>query len=154
MVLVGRNHPSPTNTILFSHRNRHLGSQATSEQHVEMMKRISVFKEWFFHQYDVGASSNNIMAIHIDTIKPKYRTDYPGNSNPDVPGLRATYLSAILGAPELAIPSKLVWRTMNDSKLYADGCHPLSYSIAISISHYREGRATANGGVAHGSAWY
>ena len=71
-----------------------------------MMKRLSIFKEWFFHQYDVGRSSNNIMAIHIDTIKPRYRDEYPGNSNPEVPGLRPTYLSAILGAPELAIPSK------------------------------------------------
>ena len=71
-----------------------------------MMKRFSVFREWFLRQYALGDFSNNIMAIHIDTIKPKYRDEYPGNSNPEVPGLRATYLSAILGAPELAIPSE------------------------------------------------
>lgn len=71
-----------------------------------MMRRFSVFREWFLRQYELGDFSNNIMAIHIDTIKPKYRDEYPGNSNPEVPGLRAMYLSAILGAPELAIPSK------------------------------------------------
>ena len=71
-----------------------------------MMKRLSVFKEWFLHQYQVGGLSDYIMAIHIDTIKPRYRDEYPGNGNPEVPGLRPTYLAAILGAPELAIPSK------------------------------------------------
>ena len=70
------------------------------------MKRLSVFKEWFVQQYALGGSSNNLMAIHIDTIKPKYRDEYPGNNPPDVPGLRPTYLAAILGAPELATPSK------------------------------------------------
>lgn len=71
-----------------------------------MMKRFSIFREWFLRQYELGDFSNNIMAIHIDTIKPKYWDEYPGNSNPEVPGLRPTYLSAILGGPELAIPSK------------------------------------------------
>lgn len=46
------------------------------------------------------------MAIHIDRVGPKYRDQYPGDGDPDVPGLRATYLAPILGAPELAVPSK------------------------------------------------
>lgn len=71
-----------------------------------MMNRFSIFQKWFLRQYEFDDFSNNIIAIHIDTLKPKYRDENPGNSNPEVPGLRATFLSAILGAPELAIPSK------------------------------------------------
>lgn len=70
------------------------------------MNRLSVFKEWFLRHYGLDGSSNNVVAIHIDTIKPKYRDEYPGDGNPDAPGLRAPFLSAILGAPELAIPSE------------------------------------------------
>ena len=44
--------------------------------------------------------------MHIDTVKPRYRDEYPGNNNPEVPGLRQPYLAPLLGAPELAIPSK------------------------------------------------
>ncbi len=119
-----------------------------------MMKRLSVFKEWFLHQYDLGGSSNNIMAIHIDTAKPRYRHEYPANSNPEVPGLRATFLSAILGAPELAVPSK---RPRAPCRLitfmhHADGYH-ISRSTAIPFSRYGQERAIANGGVADGSVW-
>ncbi len=86
--------------------DRSLGSEVTMEQHVEMMNRLSVFKAWFVDRYMVNGTHNNVMALHIDTVKARYRDEYPGNSNPEVPGLRATYLSAILEAPELAIPSK------------------------------------------------
>ena len=73
-----------------------------------MMTRLSVFKAWFIDRYMVNGPRNNVIAIHIDTVKAKYRDKYPGNDNPEIPGLRATYLSAILEAPELAIPSKKV----------------------------------------------
>ena len=76
------------------------------DQHLEIMHRLSIFKAWFVDRYMVNGLHTNVIALHIDTVKPKYRDEYPGNSNPEVPGLRATYLSAILGAPELAIPSK------------------------------------------------
>ena len=85
---------------------RDLGSQVTSEQHLKLMERLKVFKDWFLHQYGFDGSSKNVVAIHIDTIKLKYRDEYPGNDDPDIPGLRPTYLAAILGAPELAIPSE------------------------------------------------
>lgn len=106
MVLVRNSDPlRPINKIyLTSHRN--LGSQVTTAQHTDLMSRLSIFQTWFLNHYNLTPSSNNMMAIHIDTIKPKYRDEYPGNANPEVPGLRPTYLSAILGAPELAIPSE------------------------------------------------
>ncbi|CAG8951778.1 hypothetical protein HYFRA_00005582 [Hymenoscyphus fraxineus] len=78
-----------------------LGSKVTLEQYEEIMKRFLVFKKWFIDRYMQGST---LVALHIDTITPKYRDQYPGNNNPDVPGLRATYLSPILGAPELAVP--------------------------------------------------
>lgn len=105
MVLVGRTHLSIRFNLCLT-SCRHLGSQVTSEQHAEMMERLLIFKAWFLHQYKLDRSSNNIVAIHIDTIKPKYRDQYAGDGNPEVPGLRPTYLSAILGAPEIAIPSE------------------------------------------------
>ena len=85
---------------------RSLGSEVTMEQRVEMMNRLLVFKAWFLDRYMVNGTRNNVIALHIDVVEAKYRDEYPGNSNPEVPGLRATYLSAILEAPELAIPSK------------------------------------------------
>ena len=47
-----------------------------------------------------------MVATNIDTIKPKYRDEYSGDGDPDVPELRSPILSAILGAPELAILSE------------------------------------------------
>ena len=86
--------------------DRTIGSDVTLEQHMEMMDRFSVFKAWFVDRYMVNGTRNNVIALHIDTVKARYRDEYPGNNNPEVPGLRATYLSVILEAPELAIPSK------------------------------------------------
>ena len=86
--------------------DRSLGSEVTLEQHLEMINRLSVFKAWFINRYMVNGPHNTGTALHIDVVKPRYRDEYPGNSNPEIPGLRATYLSAILEAPELAIPSK------------------------------------------------
>ena len=85
--------------------DRSLGSEVTLEQHLMMMNRLSVFKAWFVNRYMVNGPHNTVIALHIDVAKPRYRDEYPGNSNPEIPGLRATYLSAILEAPELAIPS-------------------------------------------------
>ena len=94
--------------------DRYLGSKVTLEQHMEMMNRLSVFKAWFVNRYMVNGPHNNVIALHIDTVKARYRDEYPGNSNPEVPGLRATYLSAILEAPELAIPSKNIICSLQD----------------------------------------
>lgn len=52
------------------------------------------------------AGGANIVALHIDKVKAKYRQEYPGNDDPNIPGLRAPHLSAILQAPEIAVPSK------------------------------------------------
>ncbi|KAI1258681.1 amidase signature domain-containing protein [Xylariaceae sp. FL1019] len=64
-----------------------IGREVSDDQHQEVMNRLSVFRKWFIERYMSSES-----------------TIYPGDNNPNVPGLRATYLSAILGAPELAIP--------------------------------------------------
>ncbi|KAJ8129782.1 hypothetical protein O1611_g3850 [Lasiodiplodia mahajangana] len=79
-----------------------LGAGVSEHEHRELMNRLSIFKHWFLKQY--MADGTNIVALHIDKVQAKYRDIYPGGDNPNVPGLRSTYLSAILGAPELAIP--------------------------------------------------
>ncbi|KAI1131680.1 amidase signature domain-containing protein [Nemania abortiva] len=79
-----------------------LGSGVSENEHQELMNRLSIFKDWFVKQY--MADGANIIALHIDKVQAKYRDVYPSDNNPNVPGLRSPYLSAILGAPELAIP--------------------------------------------------
>jgi hypothetical protein len=75
-----------------------------------------------------NASHKTLIALHIDTVQPRYRDEYPGNINPNVPGLRSTYLAAILRAPELAIPSKL------DLSQSGDGSAPIAYAKSFSVS--------------------
>ncbi|PVH68460.1 amidase signature enzyme [Cadophora sp. DSE1049] len=81
-----------------------IGKAIAPEQHSEIMTRFEIFKDWFLKRYMSSPSHTDVMALHIDTVTARYRDQYPGNNNPEVPGLRATYLSAILQAPELAIP--------------------------------------------------
>ncbi|KAH7312544.1 amidase signature domain-containing protein [Stachybotrys elegans] len=79
-----------------------LGSKVSHVEHNELMSRLAVFKDWFTKQY--LSDKQTIIALHIDKVQPRYRDQYPGDINPNVPGLRSTFLSAILGCPELAIP--------------------------------------------------
>ncbi|KAK2737897.1 hypothetical protein FQN57_007348 [Myotisia sp. PD_48] len=81
-----------------------MGKQVSADQHIEIMNRLSVFRSWFIQRYMAGVSHSTLIAMHIDTVKPKYRDEHPGNSNPNVSGLRPTFLAPILRAPELAIP--------------------------------------------------
>ncbi|CAH0027363.1 unnamed protein product [Clonostachys rhizophaga] len=78
-----------------------LGSTVTAEEYQEIMNRLDVFKNWFINQY---LAEGAVVALHIDKIQPRYRDQYPGNNNPETPGLRAPHLAAILGSPELAVP--------------------------------------------------
>lgn len=86
--------------------DRSLGCEIPQEQHLEMMNRLSIFKTWFLNRYMSDDSLEIVLAIHIDAVQAKYRDEYPGNNNPEVPGLRATFLSVILEAPEIAVPSR------------------------------------------------
>ncbi|KAL8782227.1 MAG: hypothetical protein Q9213_005593 [Squamulea squamosa] len=109
----------------------HLGAQVTPEQHAEMMERLWVFRSWFLHQYSLNGSSNNVMAIDIDKIRPKNRDEYPGNDDPNVPGLRATYLAAILGAPEIAEPTALESKTIRVISVHANTSPQVGSSQAL-----------------------
>ncbi|KAL9049449.1 MAG: hypothetical protein Q9162_007216 [Coniocarpon cinnabarinum] len=85
---------------------RSMGSQVSNAEHQEITHRFDVFKAWFLERYMSHKTRSTVVAFNLDALKPKYRDEYPGSPNPLVPGLRAPYLAAILGAPELAIPSK------------------------------------------------
>ena len=83
-----------------------LGQTVTAEQHYEIMDRFSIFSTWFTNRYFSDKNKITIFVNYIDKAQPKYRDEYPGDNNPVVPGLPATYLAPILKAPELAVPSK------------------------------------------------
>ena len=121
--------------------DRSLGSEVTLEQHLEMINRLSVFKAWFINRYMVNGPHNTVIALHIDVVKPRYRDEYPGNSYPEIPGLRATYLSAILEAPELAIPSKIPCCSMKEifssSSILIIGASSLSDIIPVPYNQER-----------------
>jgi hypothetical protein len=69
------------------------------------MDRLEVFKNWFINRF--MNDGPKIIALHINNVQPRYRDGYPRNQNLDEPpSLTPALLSAILGAPELAIPSK------------------------------------------------
>lgn len=135
--------------------DRSLGSEVNADQHFEIMSHLSIFKAWFLDHYNLHGPHSSIIALHIDTVKAKYRDEYPGNSNPEVPGLRATYLSAILEAPELAIPSKLCLQLVLLSNQYAEIfiiTHLVpSLSDPVSISHHWERGTVTDGCFADGS---
>lgn len=88
---------------------REIGQRVTTEQHDEVLRRFDVFKSWFEHEYMDPREGATLVIFPIDTVKPRYRDQYPGNADPTVPGIRNTFISPILRAPELTIPSKSVW---------------------------------------------
>ena len=80
----------------------------TEEEAKDMSKRISVFKKWFLEGYMKVGEQDAVLVLPISGVTPNYRDEYPGRSSGRKPrqGLRPTYLSPYIGAPELAIPSK------------------------------------------------
>lgn len=135
--------------------NRTLGSEGPLEQHLEMMNRLSIFKAWFVNRYLVNGPHNTVIALHTDVCKPRYRDEYPSNSNPETPGLLATYLSAILEAPELVIPSKNIpcgsmQKTPSSSSILITGAPSLS--DIIPVAYYQERREITYGCFSYGSA--
>ena len=153
MVLVRTQYLSRLDLELIADRS--LGSEVTLEQHLEMMNRLSGFKAWFVNRYMVNGPHNTVIALHIDVVKPRYRDEYPGNSNPEIPGLRATYLSAILEAPEVAIPSKntpccSMQEVSSSSSILITGASSLS--DIIPIPYYQERNKATCGCSSYGSA--
>jgi len=84
---------------------RQSGSQVSEAQYQETSERISIFKDWFLKEYMGDGERSSILVLPISNVTPNYRDVYPGAPSPAATGLRTTYLSPYLGAPELAIPS-------------------------------------------------
>ena len=75
------------------------------------MKRMSVFKEWFlsrFVSWQDRDTGNAFVILPVGNVAPSYRDEYPGVPSSPMQGLRTTYLSPILGTPELTIPGKSI----------------------------------------------
>lgn len=84
--------------------NRNLSSQISAVAHAEAMKRMEVYKSWFDKTVMESDKRNTMILIPIEEIAPRYRDEMPKkNFNPvGVPNL---FLSPILKAPELTVPS-------------------------------------------------
>ena len=151
MVLVSHNTLKQEVPIL--NQRRSLGSQVALEQNADIKHRFSVFKTWFLNQYMPDGTQKRLVALHIDTAKPKYRDEYPVNSNPEVPDLRATYLSAILQAPELAVPSESKSHAhMHGNVLDIDILISVAHNLtnSLSLSYHRKGRKITPGSFFNG----
>ncbi|KAF2450877.1 amidase signature enzyme [Karstenula rhodostoma CBS 690.94] len=82
-----------------------LGSEVSSEQRNDMKSRIETFRTWFLKHYMKPDEQGTIIVLPISDVKPNYRDAYPAQTNGRAtPGLRTTYLSPYVGAPELALP--------------------------------------------------
>ncbi|KAF2110416.1 amidase signature domain-containing protein [Lophiotrema nucula] len=81
-----------------------VGQNTTQAEHDDMTKRMEIFREWFFHSYMPIHRLEAILVLPVGTVQPNYRDTYSGVPETVTPGLRTTYLSPILGAPELSVP--------------------------------------------------
>ena len=90
--------------MLTWHRNE--GSKVTSEEHKEMERRLNVFSDWFRQRFLSAPNVNVIAVLPIAEAKPNYRDECQSLPKAPTPGLRNTDLSPIIGAPEVAVPSK------------------------------------------------
>lgn len=84
-----------------------MGASVTSAEHEEINRRFSVFRQWFLDRFMSSDGNETVLIVlPIDVVAPNYRDAYPGVPSAATTGLRTTYLSPIVGAPELAIPSR------------------------------------------------
>jgi len=93
-------HSFPLNLTI----NRDLSSHITPNSHAEALKRLEVYKHWFDDVVMKPGKQITLVLIPIEEIAPRYRDKMPtGHFNPvGVPNL---FLSPILKAPELTVPS-------------------------------------------------
>ncbi|KAF2124976.1 amidase signature enzyme [Dothidotthia symphoricarpi CBS 119687] len=80
------------------------GANVTQAQHDDMDERLRIFKDWFLEKYMKVNEQDSVLIFPISDVRPNYRDTYPGLSKEPSTGLRSTYLSPYLGAPELGIP--------------------------------------------------
>jgi hypothetical protein len=93
----------------YSHESRKMGSGVSQEQHDDMNRRLETFKNCFLEEYMKIENQDTIVVLPISGVNPNYRDEYPGLPKSQAArGLRTTYLSPYIGAPEITIPSKCV----------------------------------------------
>jgi len=84
--------------------NRDLSSHITPNSHTEALNRLEVYKDWFNEFITKPGKQITLVLIPIEEIAPRYRDEIPtGHFNPD--GVPNLFLSPILKAPELTVPS-------------------------------------------------
>lgn len=112
---------------------RNIGQKTTATEHQEMVKRIQIFKSWFLDYYMRVDEQDSIIVMPVDEVHPNFRDEYIKLPVAPVPGLRTTYLSPFIGAPELVIPSEsLPCRSYNGHQSDLNVVGQLSYKSRIS----------------------
>jgi hypothetical protein len=91
---------------LIMYVSRELASHITTSAHEEALHRLEVYKEWFTSTILQPAERNTLILIPIEEISPRYRDEMPTHHFDPV-GVPNLFLSPILGAPELTVPSTL-----------------------------------------------
>ncbi|KAJ4357191.1 uncharacterized protein N0V89_001766 [Didymosphaeria variabile] len=82
-----------------------LGSEVSSKERDDMNNRIQTFRTWFLKHYMKSDEQDTIIILPISQVKPNYRDAFTSQiGKKATTGLRTTYLSPYVGAPELAVP--------------------------------------------------
>jgi hypothetical protein len=107
--LYGKLHLELNIVYKYSHESKKTGSGVCQEQHNDMNRRLETFKNCFLEEYMKIEKQDTIVVLPISGANPNYRDEYPGLPKSQAArGLRTTYLSPYIRAPEHTIPSKCV----------------------------------------------
>jgi hypothetical protein len=94
-------------SAFYAYTYRELSSRIREDANVEALKRLEVYKEWFLNVVMKTEQRNTLVIIPIEEISPRYRDELP-TKHFDPVGVPNLFLSPILKAPELTIPSEYV----------------------------------------------
>jgi hypothetical protein len=99
-------HKSSISHITQPNRSRGLSSHISSAAHAEALVMLEVDKDWFSDGFMTTSEQITLVIIPIEEMAPRYRDEMPtAHFNPvGVPNL---FLSPILEAPGLTVPSRL-----------------------------------------------
>lgn len=81
------------------------GARVSRQQRDEAVRKLKVYKDWLLRR--ILPNDGAVMVLPIGDVMPNYR-DRPAYESPAIPDAwDQLWLSPILGAPEVTLPSKL-----------------------------------------------
>ncbi|KAG8529751.1 uncharacterized protein KY384_005232 [Bacidia gigantensis] len=81
-----------------------VGSKISDEMHMEAMRRVSVYKNWFLNIVMRVGETDTFVVMQSEDVTPKYRDDPPLEYSIQ-PAWHQWWISPFLGAPEIVIPA-------------------------------------------------